>query len=70
MAARNPYAGRCSVCNASVRAHEGVVEACEHPPWYLILCPEHTPTGALEPPKPPAASKLPSIHLDDERFER
>lgn len=70
MAKRNPYDGRCSVCNADVRAQEGVVEAIDTPPWYRILCPEHMPTGALDPPKPPSASRLPSIHLDDRRFER
>jgi hypothetical protein len=26
--------------------------------------------GALDPPSPPEASKLPSIYLGDERFER
>jgi hypothetical protein len=35
-----------------------------------ILCPEHASPGALDAPKPPEASKLPSIHLGDERFER
>jgi hypothetical protein len=58
------------VCHAQVRALEGVVEASEVWPWYLILCPEHVPVGVLDPPKPPAASRLPSIHLGDERFER
>jgi hypothetical protein len=70
MAKRNPYPGRCSVCHAQVRALEGIIEACDSPPWYQILCPEHMPVGVLDPPKPPAASKLPSIHLGDERFER
>jgi hypothetical protein len=53
-----------------VRALEGVVEPLEAPPWYRILCPEHIPAGALDPPQPPEASKLPSIHLGDDRFER
>jgi hypothetical protein len=70
MAKRNPYDARCSVCRASVRAREGVVESSEEWPWYRILCPEHMPAGALDPPKPPEASKLPSIHLGEERFER
>jgi hypothetical protein len=70
MAKRNPYDGRCTVCHAQVRALEGVVEPTDAPPWYRILCPEHMPAGALDPPKAPAASKLPSIHLGDERFER
>jgi hypothetical protein len=53
-----------------VRALEGVVEAIDAPPWYEILCHEHAPAGALDLPKPSAASKLPSIHLGDEQFER
>lgn len=70
MAKRNPYDGRCSLCDVPVRAFEGVIEASDGWPWYRILCPEHTPTGALDPPAPPEASKLPSIHLGEERFER
>jgi len=70
MAKRNPYDGRCSICGSQVRALEGVVESLDAPPWYRILCAEHMPAGALDPPKPPPASKLPSIHLGDERFER
>lgn len=70
MANRNPYDGHCSVCRVQVRALEGVVEPSDDPPWYRILCPEHMPAGALDPPSRPAASKLPSIHLDDKRFER
>jgi len=70
MAKRNPYDGHCSVCHAQVRALEGVVEPLDRQPWYRILCPEHIPAGALDPPKPPEASKLPSIHLGEDRFER
>ena len=70
MAKRNPYDGHCSVCHAPVRALAGVVEATAARPWYRILCPEHMPAGALDPPTPPQASKLPSIHLGDERYER
>jgi hypothetical protein len=70
MAKRNPYDGLCSECHAQVRALEGVIEASDVRPFYRILCPEHMPIGALDPPKPPQASKLPSIHLGDERFER
>ncbi len=70
MAKRNPYDGRCSVCNVDVRALEGVIEAADAWPWYRILCPEHMPEGLLDPPKRPGASRLPSIHLEDERFER
>jgi hypothetical protein len=70
MTKRNPYDGHCSVCHAQVHALEGVVEASDVRPFYRILCPEHMPAGALDPPKPPVASKLPSIHLGDERYER
>ncbi len=70
MAKRNPYAGHCTICRAPVRALEGVVEATGIWPWYRILCPEHMPAAALDPPKPPGASKLPSIHVDERRFER
>ncbi len=67
----NPYDGHCTLCRAPVRALEGVVEPAEDgPPWYRILCPEHMPPGALDPPKPPEASTLPSIHLDGKRYER
>ncbi len=34
------------------------------------MCPEHAPDAALNVPKPPETSKLSSIHLDEERFER
>lgn len=70
MAKRNPYPARCSVCKAKIRALEGMVEACDSPPGYQILCLEHMPVGALDPPRPPDASRLPSIHLGDARFER
>jgi hypothetical protein len=67
---RNPYDGRCSVCATKVRAHEGVIEAADAWPWWRILCPEHIPTGALDSPKPPETSRLPSIHRDERHFER
>ena len=70
MAKRNPYPGRCSVCKAEIRAQEGIVEACDAWPWYQILCLEHIPAGVLDPPHPPDTSKLPSIHLEDARYER
>jgi hypothetical protein len=70
MAARNRYDGWCSVCRVPVRASEGIVEPTNKWLPYRILCPEHTPVGALDPPRPVEASKLPSIHLGDERFER
>jgi hypothetical protein len=78
MAKRNPYPAHCNVCKTKIRALEGIVEALDHPPGetpgtlpgYRILCPEHMPTGVLDPPRSLDASKLPSIHLDDRRFER
>ena len=70
MAKLNPYPGPCSVCKTEVRANEGIVEAIDVRPWYMILCPEHMPVGVLDPPRPSDASKLPSIHTGDERFER
>jgi hypothetical protein len=70
MAKRNPYPGRCDVCKTEIRALEGIVEERDAWPWYQILCLEHAPAYALDPPRPPDASKLPSIHLGDERFER
>jgi hypothetical protein len=70
MANRNPYDGHCSICGSQVRAHEGVAPATDSWPFYEILCPEHAPQGALDPPKPVEVSKLPSIHKDYERFER
>lgn len=70
MAKRNQFDGRCSVCNIEVRALEGIVEEADGPARYVILCPEHAPSGALEPPRAPVISKLPSIHTDERRYER
>jgi hypothetical protein len=53
-----------------VRAGEGIVDTLADGAGYQILCPEHMPPGSLDPEKPPEASRLPSIHLGDERFER
>jgi hypothetical protein len=75
MAKRNPYAGRCSICDAAVGVNEGIVDYDPESPQahrrgYLILCVEHSPKGSLEPPAPPEASKLPSIHRGEEKYER
>ena len=70
MAKRNARDGYCSVCRVSVQALEGIVEADDSARGYRILCPEHMPVGALDPLPPPEASKLPSIHLNEERYER
>jgi hypothetical protein len=64
---RNDWDAYCSVCRKPVRAHEGVVVAGDREERYRILCPEHAPEGSLDVPKPPEASKLPSIHVD--RFD-
>ena len=64
--------GVCRVCRVAVRPGEGIVEA-DPRSWrgWAILCPEHMPSaGALEAPKPPEASRLRSIHLDEEKYER
>lgn len=70
MAKRNIYDGPCSVCGVQVRANEGIVDTRSSGGGYLILCPEHMFPGSLDPPKPPDASKLPSIHLGEQRYER
>jgi hypothetical protein len=70
MARRNDFDGWCSVCGAQVRALEGMIDSSDPGQPYLILCLEHMPAGALDPPSPPDASKLPSIHLEDDRYER
>jgi hypothetical protein len=70
MAKRNTWDGPCSVCGSQVRALEGIIDATGPGEGYRTLCPEHMPAGILDPPKPPDASKLPSIHLGDDRYER
>jgi hypothetical protein len=70
MAKRNTWDGFCGVCGSQVRALEGIVEANGPGEGYRILCPECMPAGILDPPKPPDASRLPSIHRGDERYER
>jgi hypothetical protein len=70
MAERNTWDGFCSVCGAQVRALEGIVEASDGGRRYRILCAEHVPAGSLDAPKPPEVSRLPSIHMGDERYER
>jgi hypothetical protein len=67
---RNPYDGTCSVCGAKVRADEGRIESSDEWPWWRILCVEHAPVGTLDPPRPIDSSRLPSIHRDEQRFER
>ncbi len=75
MATRNDYAGLCSVCGEPVNANEGVKEHAPDSPHagrlgYLILCVEHAREGSLQAPAPPEASKLPSIHRDERKYER
>jgi len=70
MAKRNTWDGFCGVCGSQVRALEGIVEAAGPGEGYRILCPEHMPAGVLDPPKPPEVSRLPSIHVGEDRYER
>jgi hypothetical protein len=75
MAKRNPYAGHCSICGVAVGVNEGIVyydpeSPHAHRRGYLILCVEHSPEGIFEPPAPPEASKLPSIHRGEDKYER
>jgi hypothetical protein len=75
MAKRNDYDGHCSVCGEPVNANEGTMEYDPDSPYagrrgYLILCVEHSVDGSLAPPSPPEASKLPSIHRGEEKYER
>lgn len=75
MAQRNDYPGHCSVCGESVKAGEGSKVYDPDSPHagrrgYLILCVEHSPEGSFEPPTPPEASKLPSIHRGEDKYER
>jgi hypothetical protein len=67
----NQWDGYCDVCHRLVRAGEGWLDGDpDAKRGYVILCPEHMPDGGLDAPTPPEASKLPSIHLDEERYER
>ena len=69
MAKRNPHEGRCAVCGVTVHANEGTIEQADAWPWWRILCVEHAVAGALDPPRPVDASRLPSLHRDEERIE-
>jgi hypothetical protein len=76
MPKRNPYAGYCSVCGAAVGANQGITVHDPESPYahrprgYLILCVEHAGESSFELPAPPEASKLPSIHRGEEKYER
>ena len=75
MAKRNDFDGSCSVCGTPVKANEGTMVYDPDSPHagrrgYLILCVEHSPEGSFEPPAPPEASKLPSIHRGEDKYER
>jgi len=71
MAKSNQWDGYCHVCRVPVREGEGrVITDPDARRGFLILCPEHAPEAALDAPKPPEASKLPSIHVGEEKFER
>jgi len=75
MAKRNEFDDRCSICGVPVNANEGTMVYDPDSPragqrGYLILCVEHSPEGSFEPPVPPEASKLPSIHRGEDKYER
>jgi hypothetical protein len=75
MAKRNNFDGQCSVCHELVRANEGTMVYDPDSPHagrrgYLILCVEHSPAGSFAPPAPPEASKFPSIHRGESKYER
>lgn len=70
MTKRNTWEGSCAICGVKVRALEGVIQALDPGKGYELLCVEHARAGALDPPAPPEASKLPSIYDGDERYER
>ncbi|HEV7943834.1 MAG TPA: hypothetical protein VGP17_13680 [Solirubrobacteraceae bacterium] len=70
MAKRNTWEGFCGVCRRKVRALEGIVQDLGPGKGYRLLCAEHVPAGALDPPVPPEASRLPSIYGGDEQYER
>jgi hypothetical protein len=66
----NTYEGRCSECGSRVRPLEGVIDSSDPARAYRILCPEHAPPGALEPPTAAEVLRLESIHVEDTRYER
>jgi hypothetical protein len=71
MAKSNEWDGYCSVCRAFVRKGEGMVDPDpDARRGFVILCLEHSPASKLDPPKPPEASQLSSIHLGDAKYER
>jgi len=71
MAKSNQWDGRCHVCRVRVRKGEArVIPDPDARRGFLILCPEHASEAALEAPKPPEASRLPSIHVGEEKYER
>jgi hypothetical protein len=71
VAKSNQWDGYCNLCSVPVRKDEGVmVPDTDARLGYLILCVEHASPSSLEPPAPPEASKLPSIHQDEQKYER
>jgi hypothetical protein len=71
VAKSNQWDAYCAECRVFVRKGEGrVIVDPDARRRYTIVCLEHAPDVALDTPKPPEASKLPSIHRDDERYER
>jgi len=64
---RNHWQGFCGYCGAPVQPFEGVLDTSGRWAGYQIVCVEHAPPGALDPPEPPEASRFASIHVD--RFD-
>jgi hypothetical protein len=70
VAKSNEWDGYCCECGGLVREGEGrVITDPEARRRYRIFCLEHAPVW-IDPPKPPEASRLPSIHLGEEKYER
>jgi hypothetical protein len=71
MAKPNKRDGFCDVCKRSVRAGEGrMMPDTDVRRGYLILCVDHAAEVSFESPRPPEVAKLPSIHQDEQKYER
>ncbi len=71
MAKSNEWDGYCAECRVFVREGEGrVIPDPDAKRGYAIFCLEHAPPASIDPPKPPEAARLSSIHLGDEKHER
>jgi hypothetical protein len=57
-------------CSSQVQPLEGIVDATDAIAAIGSCAPNMPPRGRSIRPKPPTASKLPSIHLDEDRLDR